>query len=1116
MPRFNKYFCLKSMSLPSIGLLLIAVLLSGCAGREEKLFKIHSGKAIGIDFKNSIITSDTFNALTFEYIYNGAGVGVGDFNNDGLEDLFFGGNQVTSKLYLNNGGLKFNDITKQAGVETDRWVTGVSVVDINHDGLLDIFLAVAGNDPGKMRDLLFINQGIENGIPTFIESARSYGIDDEGYGTMGAFLDYDKDGDLDLYILTNALESFNRNNLRPRRVNGEASSTDRLYRNNGNNTFTNVSREAGILIEGYGLGVNISDINQDSWPDIYVANDFLSNDLIWINQQDGTFKNMAGDYLKHQTHNGMGVDVADFNNDELQDIIVVDMLPPGHERQKMMTGGQNYDVFHMSESMGYEAQYMRNTLQLNRGKFGNKMLFSEIAFLGGISATDWSWAPLFADFDNDGWKDLFVANGYRKDVTNLDFIFFGLKNASPFGTKEARQEKFNKELNELPEVKLSNYVFRNTGTLAFSDHTEQWGMEFPAFSNGAVYADFDRDGDLDLVTNNIDDEVTLYENRSDGLHNAPHYLQIAFADSNVFLNQKVWVYAEGKVQFQELTPYRGFQSSVTSVIHFGLGSVETIDSLKVVWPDNMTSLYYNIRSDTTLYILRKDAAIEVRPAVSEYPFRFEETASIDYTHCEKSSADIKATRTLLHELSSFGPCAAKGDVNGDNLEDLFIGGEIGSASALYIQQPDGQFTMSVISSDKTREDGDALFFDADNDGDADLYVGASCASGMEDAKKHLLYTNDGNGNFKLSSTSLPEITSSASCVVAADYDNDGDLDLFVGGRIKPREYPFSPRSYILQNTNGIFKDVTSQLNPALESPGMVTSVVWADVNKDDKQDLIIAGEWMPIRIFINNGQGFSEETKGYGLENSHGWWNCLRAADLNEDGYIDIIAGNTGKNSFFQPSSGAPVTITAADFDKNGSIDPIVSYFNPIENDRYIIHNRLVLIDQVPGFKRRFETFSQYATTPFMKSFSEEEFSRAVDRYAYDLSSIVLVNDGGDRLKRVELPDIAQISSMNDVLIEDLNNDRHWDLIIVGNEYGQETLFGRYDASIGTVLMGDGKLGWKEFENRNSNFVADKNAKEVLMLQGNNTDRLFVIINNDGPVQTYKLQDRSRLSGVNE
>ena len=697
-------------------------------------------------------------------------------------------------------------------------------------------------------------------------------------------------------------------------------------------------------------------------------------------------------------------------------------------------------------------------------------------------------------------------------MTNLDFIFFGLKNASPFGTNEARREKFNQELNALPEVKLSNYVFRNTGNLTFADHTKEWGVDFPGFSNGTVYADLDRDGDLDLVTNNIDDEVTLYENRSNHLDVAPHYLQIAFADSNKILNQKIWVYAEGKVQFQELTPFRGFQSSVSPVIHFGLGEVKAIDSLKVVWPDNMMSVHYSIKSDTVLYISKRDARKNFQPVTGHSPYQFVETSSINYRHREKSPPDIKETRTLLHELSSFGPCAAKGDVNGDNLDDLFIGSERGSISTLYIQQPDGHFISSIISNDTTREDGDALFFDADNDGDDDLYVGASCSSGSDDAKQHLLYTNDGEGIFTISSGRLPEITSSASCVIAADYDNDGDLDLFVGGRIKPREYPFSPRSYILQNTNGIFKDVTSELNHDLESPGVVSSAIWADINRDDKQDLVIAGEWMPIRVFINDGQRFSEETKGFGLGNSQGWWNCLRTADLNGDGYTDIIAGNTGRNSFFQPSYSTPVTVTVADFDKNGSIDPIVTYYNPIEKDRFIIHNRLVLIDQIPGFKRRFETFSQYATTAFEKSFSKQELIQAIDKYAYELSSVVLINEKGDKFRKTALPEIAQISSINDVLIDDVNDDSHPDMILVGNNYAQETLFGRYDASIGTVLLGDGNLRWKELENRHSNFVADGNAKEILMLQGKNSTKLIIIINNDGALQTFRLQGGGQLS----
>jgi hypothetical protein len=788
--------------------------------------------------------------------------------------------------------------------------------------------------------------------------------------------------------------------------------------------------------------------------------------------------------------------------------MVVDMLPPGHQRQKMMTAGQNYDYFHLSGSMGYESQYMRNTLQLNRGKYGEKMLFSEIAFLAGVSSTDWSWAPLFADFDNDGWKDLFIANGYRKDVTNLDFIFFGLKGASPFGTEESRQQKFSKQLNELPDVKLSNYIFKNTGTLTFKDYTKEWGVEFPAFSNGTVYADFDKDGDLDIVTNNIDDEVTLYENRSNNLDASGHYLQLVCTDSTDFLNQKIWVYASGEVQFQEVTPYRGFQSTVTKMAHFGLGDHKLIDSVRVVWPNNAMATFRKVKADTTLYFSRKDASGSFQPLESKSPISFTETVPSAYRHHEKSPSDIKMTRTLLHELSRFGPCVAKGDVNGDSLDDLFIGGEVGGASSLHIQKADGEFISSNLTTDTTREDGDALFFDSDNDGDVDLYVASSCASSMEDATPHLLYINDGNGRYTVSLNALPEISSSASCVVAADYDNDGDLDLFVGGRIKPREYPHAPRSYILQNTNGKFKDVTSQLNEALESPGMISSTLWADVNKDDKPDLVVAGEWMPIRVFINEGNRFSEQTKAYGLENSHGWWNCLKSADLNNDGYIDLVAGNTGKNSFFKPTVDTPVKITSADFDKNGSIDPIITYYNPVERDRFIVHNRLVLIDQVPGFKRRFETFSQYASTPFERSFTREELDAVAEGVAHDLSSVLLINDNGSKFQKVDLPDIAQVSTVNDILIDDLNNDSNLDMIIIGNNYSQETLFGRYDASIGTVLLGDEKLNWMQIENRYCNFVADKNAKKILMVSGEKENKVIIVINNDGPVQRFEIVKR--------
>lgn len=1105
--RYLILFVVDSLNLNVIKRIFLGCLLAACFmacsdKKDPSLFEIRKGGTLGIDFRNSIATNDTFNAVTYEYIYNGSGVGVGDFNNDGLPDLFFGGNQVSSRLYLNNGNLKFTDVTSKAGVSTEHWITGVSVVDINQDGLQDIYLCAAGKVPAaQRRNLLFINQGVKAGIPSFLESSENYGLDDDRYSTMSAFFDYDKDGDLDMYLVNNWLENFNRNNLRPKRIKGEAESTDRLYRNNGNQTFTNVSAEAGITIEGYGLGVAVCDINQDSWPDVYVSNDFMTNDLIWVNQHDGTFRNMAPAYLKHQTHNGMGVDIADFNNDALPDIIEVDMLPPGHKRQKLMTPGQNYDHFNMALQLGYEPQYMRNTLQLNRGKDNEgTVLFSEIAFMAGVAKTDWSWAPLFADFDNDGWKDIFIGSGYRKDVTNLDFVFFGM-GKSPFGTPESRTLKYSAELDKLEDVQTSNHIFRNNGSLVFEDKTNAWGIEIPTYTNGAAYADFDNDGDLDLVTNNIDQEVIFYENMLNRQKDKNHFIRVSPENAASF-NQKIWVYSAGKVQFQELTPYRGFQSTIASYAHFGLGHSTTIDSVIIEWPDGSIANYKSLTADTMLTFSKQQARPSLRTQKVSEPAILKKIFPVTYQHRETSASDIKSTRTLLHELSRYGPCIASGDVNGDSLDDFFLGGEVGIPSRMFLQKEDGTFVSKPFTADSTREDGSARFFDSDKDGDEDLYIAGACTSPVNDASIHQLFTNDGKGNFTLTSA-IPEIKTSGSCIEGSDFDGDGDIDLFIGGRNNPREYPLPPRSYILRNDHGSFKDVTAQLSPDLLNPGLLNSAVWADLNNDGKQDLILAGEWTPIRIFRNEGNSFSEITEEMGLQLSNGWWNCLRAADINNDGYMDIIAGNTGKNSFFQPTIDKPVQIVAKDFDKNGSMDPIVTYYSAPEKDRFMVHNRLVLIDQIPSIKRRFETFTKFATTPFEKAFQAEELENAYVGNAYTLSSAMLINAQGKKFDTIELPEITQLSTVNDILADDVNHDGNIDLLLIGNNYAQETLFGRYDASIGTLLLGDGKLHWKSYEPTSGKFISDGDAKYIRLLNSGK-NQTIVITNNNGPLEFYR------------
>ena len=1118
-------------------LLLISAIFS--CSEKDTLFRLKSSEDTGIHFSNEIDghLTDTFNVLDFEYMYNGAGVASGDINNDGLLDLYFAGNFVSGQLYLNKGQLKFEDITVQSGITTEKWGTGVSMVDINNDGWLDIYICVAG--PSEKEEdhsnYFFINQGLDdNGIPQFKDMAKAFGLADTGYSTMAAFLDYDKDNDLDVYILTNALETYNRNTLRPKITNGSAKSNDRLYRNNGDNTFTNVNQEAGITIEGWGLGVCITDINQDGWSDIYVANDFVSNDLIWVNQKDGTFKDMANDYLKLQTHNGMGVDIADYNNDMLPDIVVLDMLPEGNYREKMMIANGNYDKQQMRREMGFGDQYMRNTLQLNQGKSPDGSIrFSEIGFLSNISKTDWSWAPLIADYDNDGHKDLFIANGYRKDVTNMDYILYNQQTTvmNMFGTEKAKeeriQEQMKKGLDNLEEVKVSNYIFRNEKNLTFKDVTKEWGLDVPSFSNGAIYADLDNDGDLDIVTNNIDEKAMLFENSlyQPEKVNTDHFIRIKLTDkknNQLLLGSKVMISIDGKRQYAEYNPYRGYKSTVEPVLHYGLGSDVHVDSVMVIWPNNQVSVIKDVQSDQVLNIDYSSAKniqnnlLTGKPyvnrelgAVTQNNYTFQNVSSSTsiskVSHIENRYDDFKDTPMLPHLLSVLGPYAAKGDLNGDGTEDLVIGADSGTPTTLAFQDRNGDFEIKTLTGDSIYEDRGIFIFDADNDEDNDIYIvsgGSQWKEGHENYQDRL-YINNGKGEFE-QSFALPELRSSGSVVKGTDFDNDGDIDLFIGGYLLPKSYPLSPNSFILINNNGTFMDKTSEIAPGLQTIGMVTDAEWTDLNNDGLPDLVLAGEWMPIEIFSHTGSNSLERvTSKFGLEKLSGWYHSIHISDIDGDGFQDILAGNTGLNSYYQASVEKPLEIFTKDFDNTGSIDPIMTNYNL--GKRYISFFRDQLVSQINGMKGRFQRYDQFAKATFDDSFTEDELEGAHHLKATSLASVILQNTGKGFVEHA-LPTEAQFSTIKDFATGDFNKDGNVDIMIVGNSFQGDPIRGDYAASFGLLLEGSGNFKFNSIKPSISGLNADGFCEQIVEININGKSCYFITRNDEKPI-IYSLEN---------
>ena len=1093
---------------------------------EQPLFSKVSSALSSVTFNNEIarFESDSLNALEFDPLFNGAGIGIGDFNADGFTDIFFAGNFVSSRLYLNKTDFQFSDVTTEARLETSKWCTGVSVADVNLDGKLDIYVCVAGPDTlrTKRSNLLFINQGNnENDVPVFEEMAEAYGLNDAGFSIQSAFFDYDRDGDLDCYLLTNAVEKTGRNRLRPKRSNGEGPSTDRLYENtgtlHGHPAFKDISKKAGIVKEGYGLGLCITDLNADGLPDVYCANDFVSNDLLWINNGDGTFTDGAADFFKHTSYNSMGIDVQDINNDGLLDVYVVDMLPETIERKKMMVIKTSWEYFQLARQMNYQDQYVRNVLQLNRGATSEGRLhFSDVSQLAGVQATDWSWAPLLADFDHDGYRDLFVTNGYRRDITNLDYVVYLNQEAANYRNQfsPAARKKMIDGLYALPEVKLHNYIYRNNGDLTFKDQSVNWGLEEETYSNGAAYADLDNDGDLDLVVSNLDSEAGVYRNelitKQSGVDSVKHWIRFQLQSSdegrNVGIGATVKIILPGQTLIQENFSVRGYMSSVDPVLHFGLGKNATC-SAEVTWSDGRKQLLNNLPADT-LHIIRYSPSEETRKITVDNRKIFTQldpqAVGLKFRHSEFAFDEFKRTPALPHQFSRNSPGIAVADADGNGLDDVFVGQDRAADRSLYLQKSKGKFEEVVLGKNDF-EDMGSVFFDADGDGDQDLYV-VSGGSLYVDKNVFMyqdrLYINDGSGKLTRGQNVLPEITFSGSTVTACDFDRDGDLDIFRGSRLHAGRYPETPASYLLQNNGqGKYTDVTRTHAPGLSSIGMVSAALWTDYNNDGWMDLALVGEFMPV-TFLRNDKGKLLNDETASIPNSEGWWNSIIGEDFDQDGDIDYMAGNLGLNSDYKASPDEPIRVYAGDFDKNGSLDPVVSYYR--NGKEYTTAIRDVMYDQLTAIMRkRFVSYTQYAKATVDEVLTSDERKGALVLKATEMRSCYIENMGDGTFSLTPLPLAAQFSPVFGMVVNDFNDDGFPDVVLGGNSYASETYSGWYDASLGTLLLGDGKGHFSAVDNQDAGVVLDQDLKALSRIS-TGEEMWILASNNNGPLQIFR------------
>ena len=1082
------------------------------------LFKLRDPKQSGIRFVNRLTESDSLNILNQANIYNGGGVGIGDFNNDGLPDIYFAGNMQSNKLYLNKGQLQFDDITAASQTSGNgHWSTGVSVVDINADGWLDIYVSCSFSSDINLRtNLLYINEGLtKDGIPHFKESARAYGLDDTGFSTQGIFFDYDNDGDLDCYLVTNELNDPKTPiRYRPKVVDGTARNTDRLYRNNGDNHFSNVSKEAGIRIEGWGHAVCVSDFNADGWPDIYVANDFISNDLLYINNHDGTFSNQLDDYFRHTAWNAMGTAMADVNNDGLPDMVSLEMLPEKNLRKKRMLAGNEYYNYFNSQKYNYTHQYVRNVLQLNRGITPDgHTIFNDLGYISGIFETDWSWCPMIADFDNDGLRDLVISNGLPRDVTDLDYVTFNNGQGGTGGKYKLAM------VDSLPIVKLPNYAFRNINGIQFENHSKDWGFIHPSFSNGAAYADLDKDGDLDIVINNINDVAFLYENRLNQLQPTAMHNRLSIrlegkAPNLQAFGASIRLYVGKQQYYYEQQPCAGYLSTVTDLAWFSLGAVTTIDSIRVRWPDGNSQLLTQVPSSSQL-VLKQAAASAPMPAAAPLQPLLQEVSAaygIDYKHSERDAIDYNQQASLPHKLSQYGPYLATGDINKDGLEDFVIGASVGRKNVFYIQTSDGHFqadSARIIGNDRhIQEDMGLLLFDAEGDGDLDLYAvsGSYEIAPNSSASQDLLYINDGKGYFTPSSSALPRDYSNGSCVKAADFDGDGDLDLFVGSRGISGAYPLSTGGRLLQNLQGTFTDVTSKYCAALADAGMITDALWSDFDNDGKPDLVITGEWLPIRFYRNTGDGFAlvELTE---LEANSGWWNSLAAGDFDGDGDIDYVAGNLGLNSNYKASQQEPLQLYAKDFDDNGLLDPFVFGYGLAEDGSrkpFPMTVRDDMISQLLPIRKRFPTYKAFGLADMNKILGPTGKEGAVYLKATNMASCYIENKGQGQFAIRPLPLAAQEAPVYGLLPMDVNGDSQLDIILSGNDYGMEPYSGRHDAFNGLVLLGDGQGRFSPLTIQQSGLYIPGDGKALALVKRFDGKPLIIATQNQGKLKLFQ------------